>query len=137
MPDADSLRAAERRLQAAQLASDLDVIDMLVDDAALFTGPDGTLATKADDLAVHRSGHQKVARSEELDLRVLVHGSSGVTWFHGVLEGSLGGEPFGARLRYTRAWAHDGAAGWRVLAAHAAIVGPAGEPGHEEGGAPR
>ncbi|WNV74310.1 nuclear transport factor 2 family protein [Geodermatophilus sp. DSM 44513] len=120
--DTETLRAAERRLQAAQLASDVDGLDELLDDAVLFTGPDGNLYSKEDDLRAHRSGHQVLNRVEEEDLRILVAGSTGVTFFLGILEGTVGGEPFAARMRYTRTWHHDAASGWRIVAAHAAIV---------------
>jgi Domain of unknown function (DUF4440) len=56
MPNDDhteSLRAAERRLQAAQLTSDVDALTELIDDTARFTGPDGNLYSKRDDLRVH------------------------------------------------------------------------------------
>jgi ketosteroid isomerase-like protein len=88
----------------------------------LFTGPDGNLYSKEDDLAAHRSGRQVLSRVEESELRVLVTGSTGVTWFLGTLEGSIGGEPFVARMRYTRTWAHQAGTGWRVVAAHAMFV---------------
>lgn len=84
MSDIDStetLRAAERRLQAAQLASDVPALTELLDDAVLFTGPDGKLYSKEDDLNAHRGGHQVLHRIEELELRLLVAGSTGVTWF--------------------------------------------------------
>jgi ketosteroid isomerase-like protein len=120
--DTESLRAAERRLQTAQLASDVDALTELLDDAVLFTGPDGNLYSKEDDLAAHRSGHQVLSRVEESELRVLVTGSTGVTWFLGTLEGTVGGEAFSARLRYTRTWAHEADTGWRIVAAHAMFV---------------
>jgi hypothetical protein len=123
-PLLESLRAAEHRLQAAQLASDVGVLDELIDDELLFTGPDGNLHTKAADLAAHRSGQQQLQRVEEVDLRLRVAGSTGITWFLGDLEGSVGGAPFAARLRYTRTWALE-PFGWRLVAAHAAIVQPA------------
>lgn len=107
MPDVDpteTLRAAERRLQAAQLASDIIVLTELIDDAALFTGPDGNLYSKEDDPGAHRSGQLVLSRVQESELHVLVTGSTGVTWFLGTLEGSSGGEPMMARMRYTRAW---------------------------------
>jgi hypothetical protein len=53
----ESLRAAEQRLLAAQLASDVPVLAELLDDAVLFTGPDGKLSTKDDDLSAHRHRH--------------------------------------------------------------------------------
>lgn len=121
-PHTESLRAAERRLQAAQLASDVDALTELLDDAVLFTGPDGNLYSKEDDLRAHRSGHQVLSRVEESELRLLVTGSTGVTWFLGTLEGRVSGEPFVARMRYTRTWARDAESGWRIVAAHAMFV---------------
>jgi ketosteroid isomerase-like protein len=118
----ESLRAAERRLQAAQLASDVGALTELLDDAVLFTGPDGNLYSKEDDLGAHRSGQQVLSRVDESELRVLVTGSTGVTWFLGTLEGSVGGESFAAQMRYTRTWVRDAETGWRIVAAHAMFV---------------
>jgi ketosteroid isomerase-like protein len=117
----ESLRAAERRLQAAQLTSDVAALTELMDDAVRFTGPDGTLYTKQDDLSVHESGQQALTRVEEEDLQVLATGRTGVTWFLGTLEGTVGGQPFLARLRYTRTWIRD-QTGWRIIAAHATSI---------------
>ncbi|MBF5030783.1 nuclear transport factor 2 family protein [Micromonospora sp. ANENR4] len=119
----EALRAAERRLQRAQLSSDVAALDRLIDDRLVFTGPDGRLYSKQDDLHVHRSGRQTMTRVDEEDLAVLVAGDTGVTWFLGTVEGTLAGEPFLARVRYTRTWILDEDEGWRLLAAH---VGPAG-----------
>jgi ketosteroid isomerase-like protein len=119
---AESLRRAERRLQAAQLASDVDALDGLIDDAAPFTGPDGSVLSKQDDLHAHASGYQVMSRVAEEDLRVLVTASTGVTLFLGTLEGTFGGERLAARMRYTRTWTYDDRAGWKVIAAHATFV---------------
>lgn len=43
---AESLRAAERQLQAVQLASDVAALGDLLADDLLFTGPDGSLSSK-------------------------------------------------------------------------------------------
>lgn len=118
----ESLRAAERRLQAAQLASDVAALDELIDDAARFTGPDGTLLTKADDLRAHASGQQRLSRVDEEDLQVLVAGATGVTWFLGTLAATVDGQPMTARMRYTRTWTTDARGGWRVIAAHATVI---------------
>ena len=115
----EGLRSAERRLQAAQLASDVETLTELLDDEAIFTGPDGNLYSKEDDLSAHRSSHQALNRVDELELRVLVTGS---TWFLGTLDGTISGEPFTTRVRYTRTWVHDGRAGWRIVAAHAMVL---------------
>ncbi|MFE0460942.1 nuclear transport factor 2 family protein [Kitasatospora sp. NPDC058965] len=120
-PTAD-LRAAEHRLQAAQLAADAGALDHLLDDRLVFTGPDGRLYGKSDDLELQRSGRQRLTRVDEEDLAVLVVGTTGLTWFLGTLAGSVDGAEFTARLRYTRTWVHTPDHGWRLVAAH---VGPA------------
>jgi hypothetical protein len=114
----EALRDAERRLQRAQLASDVAALDRLIDDRLVFTGPDGKLYSKQDDLHAHRSGWQSMTRVAEENLAALVIDGTGVTWFLGTLEGTMAGEPFLARVRYTRTWIHDDDKGWRLIAAH-------------------
>lgn len=120
---ATELRAAERALQAAQLASDVAELDRLIDDRLIFTGPDGQLYRKEDDLRLHGSGEQKMSRVDEEDLEVLVVGNTGVTCFLGTVAGVLSGSEFTARVRYTRTWVHDDSLGWRLIAGHVSGVG--------------
>jgi ketosteroid isomerase-like protein len=122
----DGLREAERQLQAAQLAGDVDALDRLLDDRLVAIGPDGARYSKHDDLTAHRSRSSVVSTLVEEGLEVLVAGSTGVTFFVGTLSGTFGGQPMSARLRYTRTWVHDGATGWRILAAHVAVLEPTG-----------
>lgn len=119
-----ALRDAERRLQRAQLTSDVAELDRLLDERLVFTGPGGRLYTKDDDLRVHRSGEQSMSRVEPENLDALVVGGAGVTWFLGTVAGTLAGEPFTARVRYTRTWAHHRQRGWRLIAAHVSAAGP-------------
>jgi hypothetical protein len=120
---ATELRTAERALQAAQLASDVAELDRLIDDRLVFTGPDGRLYRKADDLRLHGTGEQKMTRVDEEDLTVLIVGNTGVTCFLGTVAGVLAGTGFTARVRYTRTWIHDDAHGWRLIAGHVSAVG--------------
>lgn len=125
MSDSDPtehLRAAERRLQAAQRGSDVVELDRLLDDRLIFTGPGGRIFTKADDLRMHRTGEQKITRVDEEELIVLVAGDTGITCFLGTLAGTLSGTDFTARIRYTRTWIRDGD-GWRLLAVHVSDAG--------------
>ncbi|MFC9329594.1 nuclear transport factor 2 family protein [Kitasatospora sp. NPDC057015] len=114
-----ALQEAERRLQAAQLAGDADVLDGLLDDRLIYTGgPDGTRYTKQDDLEIQRSRTQVLSTVEEEDLIVLVDGHTGVTWFRGRLEGTFAGREFTADLNFTRTWIYTPGSGWRLIAAH-------------------
>jgi hypothetical protein len=128
MTTEDSLIAADRRLQAAQLRADADVLDGLIDDRLVFTGPDGRLYTKQDDLDLQRSGGQRLTEVTEESLTALVVGDTGVTWFLGWLAGVFQGEVFRAHVRYTRTWIHT-PTGWRLLAAHVSAPGDADDGG--------
>ncbi|MGW4423824.1 nuclear transport factor 2 family protein [Streptosporangium sp. NPDC004631] len=118
----DELYEAERRLQVAMLAGDVEELDRLLDERLVFTGPpDGACYPQAKqlDLDNHRSRRQVMTKLVQEDLTVVVAGTTGVTCFLGLLEGTFAGEPFASRLRYTRTWVHTDEHGWRILAAHA------------------
>jgi ketosteroid isomerase-like protein len=123
-PSLETLLSAERDLHAAQLAGDVAALDRLLDDRLVAIGPDGARYTKEDDLAAYRSGSSVVTELVEEDVEAVVAGSTGVTFFTGRVAGTFGGEPTSARLRYTRTWTHDADAGWRILAAHIAVLPP-------------
>jgi ketosteroid isomerase-like protein len=115
--DTESLKAADRRLQAAQLAADAEALDALIDDRLVFTGPDARLYSKRDDLELQRSGRQRLTEVTEDELSAVVAGDTGVTFFRGRLAGRFQGAHFTADVRYTRVWIRT-PAGWRLLAAH-------------------
>ncbi|WP_278263504.1 nuclear transport factor 2 family protein [Nocardia sp. AG03] len=117
----EDLRDAEHRLQAAQLAGDVDALDRLLDDRLIFT-MGGDVYTKSDDLELHRTRAQVMTKLIEEDLTVRTDGPTGVTWFLGTVEGTVHGTPFAARMRYTRTWHHDETHGWRIIAAHASTT---------------
>ena len=116
----DELLAAERRLQAAQRAGDVTALDQLLHDRLVAVGPDGARYGKSDDLDAYRSGSSVIEELVEEDLEVLVVDATGVTFFTGTVAGTFAGQPFAARLRYTRTWNHDTTHGWRIVAAHIA-----------------
>ena len=117
MSSEEELQTAERRLQAAQLAGDLEALDDLLDDRVVGIGPDGVALGKEADLDAYRTGKLQITRFDEEQLDVLVDGSMGVTFLVVAAEGEQQGTPFDGRLRFTRTWIQrDGR--WRVLAAH-------------------
>jgi len=121
----ESLRAAERRLQAAQLAGDVAELDRLLDDRLFATlAPEPVRVSKAEDLQSHRERRLVLSRAVEDELALVVAGSTGVTWALMSMAGTFAGEPFETRMLYTRTWHHEPGPGWRVLAAHISPVGP-------------
>jgi len=125
MPAADREREllldAERRLQAAQRAGDVDALDALLDDRLVATGPDGASFDKADDLAAHRSGALRITKLVQEDLDVLLDGDVAITRVTTSAEAVQGGVPMAGRLKYTRTWVRRDD-GWRVLGAHFSVL---------------
>lgn len=122
MSDSDlTLHAAEDALRRAQLAGDVAALDRLVDDALVFTGPDGLVYGKADDLEAHREGWVCITRLEPSEERVLRFGPVAVITVRMEMAGSFKGMPFAGPFRYTRVW-REGPAGWRIVAGHVSAV---------------
>jgi hypothetical protein len=112
----------EARMRVAQLEADVATLDALISDDLLFTGPDGQLGTKAQDLEAHRSGLVRFKEHEPEELRVRRIGTDvGVVALRARLAVEVAGSLIRGTHRYTRVWAREGAA-WRVVGGHVAAV---------------
>lgn len=65
-PLEQEVRDAEERLRVAMLANDVAVLAHLIHDDLVFTGPDGAIVRKKDDLAAHAVRRLRLTR---LDLQ--------------------------------------------------------------------
>jgi ketosteroid isomerase-like protein len=118
------LRASETALRAAQLAGDVGALDRLLDDALMFTGPDGAVYGKTDDLDAHREGWVRISRLQPSDERIQQYGTVAVVSVRMDMAGSWQGQPFEGPFRYTRVWRRTDD-GWRIVAGHVSGVAPA------------
>jgi ketosteroid isomerase-like protein len=114
----------EARLRAAQLSADVSALDTLIAENLLFTGPDGQLASKADDLAMHRSRAVRIRAHEPEELRIRRVGADVAVV---ALRARLTVEAHGALVmqgpvRYTRMWAREVDGVWRVVAGHVSAI---------------
>ena len=115
--------ALEARLRSAQLAADVDALDALIADELLFTGPDGQLGTKTQDLAAHGSGVVRFREHLPEELRVRRVGSDvAVTALRARLAVEVAGTVVSGAYRYTRVWAREGGEAWRVVGGHVSAV---------------
>jgi hypothetical protein len=117
----DTLRASEEALRRAQLASDVAALDRLVDDTLVFTGPDGAVYGKADDLGAHRQGWIRITQLDPSDERIQRFGSVAVVSVRMEMAGTFKGQAFAGPFRYTRVW-REGPNGWRIVAGHVSAV---------------
>ena len=121
-PADDEMIELEARLRGAQLEADVPALDALISDDLLFTGPDGQLGTKAQDLDAHGSGLVRFREHEPEELRVRRVGPDvAIVALKTRLAVEVAGSLVRGTHRYTRVWAREGAA-WRVVGGHVAAV---------------
>ncbi|HEX2189426.1 MAG TPA: SRPBCC domain-containing protein [Longimicrobiaceae bacterium] len=128
--------AREVEIRAAQLAADTVALDRLIAEDLLFTGPDGELATKAQDLEAHGSGVVRFREHEPEELRVRrVTDGVVVSALRARLAVEVAGTLHRGTFRYTRVWAREGGRPWRVVGGHVGEVrDPGGGPASTGGG---
>ena len=115
--------ALEVRIRKAQLDGDVATLDSLIADELLFTGPDGQLATKAQDLDAHRSGTVRFRAHEPEELRIRRVGNDvAVAALRARLVVEVAGTVVSGTYRYTRVWAREGGGPWRVVAGHVSEI---------------
>ena len=119
-PDDPEIVALEDALRAAQLTADVSELDRLIAEDLLFTGPDGQLGTKAQDLAAHRSGVVRIREHEPTELRIRRIGSDvAIVALRTRLVVEVNGSMVQGTYRYTRVWAREQCT-WRVVGGHVA-----------------
>jgi ketosteroid isomerase-like protein len=124
-PADDEIVALEAALRRAQLDADVAALDALIAAELLFTGPDGQLGTKAQDLEAHRSGVVRFRAHEPEELRIRRVGRDvAVTALRTRLAVEVGGTLVRGTYRYTRVWAREDGARWRVAGGHVSEVAP-------------
>ena len=119
--------ALEAALRAAQLAADVPTLAHLISDDLLFTGPDGQLGTKAQDLEAHGSGVVRFRAHVPEELRMRRVGADVVvTALRARLAVEVAGTLVRGTYRYTRVWARGEDGQWRVVGGHVSEVVGAG-----------
>ncbi len=121
MDDVTIVCKLEESLRAAMLTGDVEVLTNLLDDDLVFTGPDGKVLSKNDDLSVHRN---RLLRLDQLDLyetQIYRIGELILTTTKATLAGHFGSTPFDGVFAYTRLWRQSGAL-WRIVVGHAAKI---------------
>ena len=121
IPPTSTVQSAESALRRAQLTGDVIALEGLLDEALVFTGPDGAIYGKHDDLDAHRRGVIQITQLEPSEERIQDFGSIVVVSVRMEMRGLFQGTSFAGPFRYTRIWrAADN--GWRVVAGHVSAI---------------
>ena len=119
----------ETRMRAAQLSGDVETLEGLIADDLLFTGPDGRLATKSEDLEAHRSGAVRFLSHEPEELRIRrVNRDVAIAALRARLVVAIGENVVRGTFRYTRIWERGPLGSFRVVGGHvSALQSPTAE----------
>ena len=117
------VQAHEDRLYQAQLTSDVEVLDALISDDLIFTGPGGAVYTKADDLHLHQTGAMRVHTLVPLDTTIKVLAPTvAVVMVKAEITGTMGGQSANGTFTYLRVWVRQANGLWQVAAGSMAVV---------------
>ncbi len=122
-----AIKYAEGRLREAVLTGNVEALDVLLTDPAMFCAPDGEVLGKEDDLEAYRSGALAIARYDVSEMTIELHGTTAaVVVLRLELGGKRLGEPFAGVFRASRTWVREDAHGhahgtgdapWRLASA--------------------
>jgi ketosteroid isomerase-like protein len=111
------------RIRIAQLSADLTALEDLISDDLLFTGPDGQLGSKAQDIEAYRSGAVKFIEHVPEELRIRrVSADVSISSLRAQLTVDVAGSRSRGTYRYTRIWAREDGQAWRVVGGHVSLV---------------
>ena len=109
----------------AQLTNNISMVDRLLADDYLGISANGTLETKADELATRRSGSLHITELDLSDIKIRIYGDTAVVTSKAELVGKKGDRDISGRYRYTRVYSNR-AGQWRIVSFEASRV--SGEP---------
>ncbi len=116
-----SLHACEAAFRQAQLAGNVRELDRLLDESLVFTGPNGAVYGKEDDLDAHRRGLIRITRLAPSEERIQRFGEIAVVSVRMEMTGTFEGAAFAGPFRYTRVWRKT-EDGWRRCRARCAVL---------------
>ena len=113
----------EAQWRTAVLQNDVATVNRLLADDYLGINPNGTLETKADALALRRSGTTKISRIDPINMKVRVYGDTAVVTSQVQLEGHDGERDISGRYHYTRVYSRRSGE-WKVVSFEASRIAP-------------
>ena len=121
-PSQIQILEAEEHFRQAMLQNDVSVLNELIAPDLLFTGINGQLATKADDLAAHQARLLQLTTIEPVQQTIQLHPGFAVVSALMHLVGTYEGTPIDQHLRYTRVWVLEPDGSVQITAGHMSEV---------------
>ena len=104
----------ESRLREAQLQSNIEELSCLIDDDIVFSGLDGSVLGKEDDLNLHKLAEFQITRMNLISREIRLFENTVVVNVLMDACAVFNGQPQADKIRYIRVW-HKFPDGWRII----------------------
>jgi ketosteroid isomerase-like protein len=105
----------------ALIKADVAFLDRLVAEDWVFTDPEGVVWTKAQSLAILKSGEDVITSLVPDDMKARVYGDAAVVTGRNTTKETLKGKDISGQYRWTDTWIKK-AGRWQCVATHASII---------------
>jgi ketosteroid isomerase-like protein len=111
----------ERELLAAILKGDASASERYLADTYVFTGPDGTVETKAQAIADLKSGDLKLQAASLDGAKVQVYGETAIVTYSSNDKGTYKGKDISGKTRWTDVFVNQNGR-WQLVASHGTML---------------
>jgi ketosteroid isomerase-like protein len=120
-PAEQELINLENRWEDASLKGDTAFLERIMAEDFTDTDPEGTVSTKAQDIANIKSGELKFTSATIDDMKARVYGDAAVVTGRNTMKGQFKGKDISGQYRWTDTWVkRDGR--WQCVAGHASTI---------------
>lgn len=115
------IEALEDQWRQAILTNNVNEMDHLLADDYIGITSNGTVETKAQDLAQRRAGTVRITELDLSDMHIRLYGDTAVVTSKAELQGTNGASDIGGQYRYTRVYAQR-LGQWKIVSFEASRV---------------
>jgi len=115
MTDEQTLMKMEQELADAVVKNDMSVFEKYLADNGTFTDPGGMLATKAQTIALFKSGDLKIESTKIDDMKVQMFGKTAIVTYRTTDKGMYKGRDISGQYRWTDVFVKTGGK-WQMVA---------------------
>jgi len=119
----EQIKALQAEVVQAQLKGDTGALDKFYADDATLIHSDGTLSTKAQEIANIKSGFVKYESISVHELNIRTYGDTAVAIAKNSVKATISGKPYSSDTRVTRIWVKQ-KGNWKIIAYQVTRLAP-------------
>ena len=122
----EQIKTLQAEIVQAQLKGDTSALEKFYADDAMIVHGDGTLSTKAQEIATLKSGSQKYESISVNEQKIHTYGDTAVVNSESSVKATTSGKPYSGDVRTTRVWVKQ-QGNWKVVLYQITRVAPASQ----------